>query len=303
MYSTFRQLRLFLAFSDSLSVTAAARSCHVTQPTASMQLKELADTVGMPLYEQVGKRMYLTAAGRSLARTARRMFDEWSAFEQDIDAMKGVTRGSLRLSVVSTAKYFVPRLLGGFCAAHPDIDVALEVLNRDGVVQRLRDNLDDLYIMSMPPDELQLERHAFLANPLEVVAPASHPLVGRPHTSLADLIGTRFILREKGSGTRLAGDEHFSRLGFVPDVRLELGSNEAIKQAVAAGLGVAVLSRHALSPRPEDEQLAILRIDGFPIHASWWTMYPKGKRLSPIACAFLEHIEKSSDRRAAFPAE
>lgn len=295
MHATFRQLRLFLAFSESLSVTAAARSCHVTQPTASMQLKELANTVGMPLYEQVGKRLYLTAAGRSLARTARAMVDEWSAFEQDIDAMNGVTRGSLRLSIVSTAKYFVPRLLGSFCAAHPDIDVALEVLNRDGVVRRLRDNLDDLYIMSMPPDEVQLERHAFLANPLEVIACASHPLVGRNDITLADLRGMRFILREKGSGTRRAGDQHFARLGFVPDVRLELGSNEAIKQAVAAGLGLALLSRHTLSSSPEDEQLAILRIEGFPIHASWWTLYPKGKRLSPIARAFLAHIENSPD--------
>lgn len=295
MHATFRQLRLFLAFSESMSVTAAARACHVTQPTASMQLKELADAIGMPLHEQVGKRLFLTAAGQSLARTARAMADEWAAFEQDIDAMKGMTRGSLRLSVVSTAKYFVPRLLGSFCAAHPDIDVALEVLNRDGVVRRLRDNLDDLYIMSMPPDELQLERHDFLANPLEVIAPASHPLVGRRDTTLAHLAGNRFILREKGSGTRLACDRHFASLGFVPDVRLELGSNEAIKQAVAAGLGLAVLSRHALAPRPEDEGLALLAVDGFPVHASWWTLYPKGKRLSPIAAAFLAHIDSQAD--------
>jgi DNA-binding transcriptional LysR family regulator len=297
MHATFRQLRLFLAFTESMSVTAAARACHVTQPTASMQLKELADAIGMSLHEQVGKRLFLTAAGESLARTARAMVDEWAAFEQDIDAMRGMTRGSLRLSVVSTAKYFVPRLLGSFCAAHPDIDVALEVLNRDGVVRRLRDNLDDLYIMSMPPDELQLERHDFLANPLEVIAPASHPFVGRRNTSLVDLRDTRFILREKGSGTRLACDGHFATLGFVPDVRLELGSNEAIKQAVAAGLGLAVLSRHALASRPEEEGLAVLSIGGFPVHASWWTLYPKGKRLSPIALAFLEHIEKSSSTR------
>lgn len=291
MSATFRQLRLFLAFAEHLSVTAAARACHVTQPTASMQLRELADAVGMPLYEQVGKRLFLTAAGEALARTARAMTDEWTAFEQHIDAVKGVTRGRLRVSVVSTAKYFVPRLLGTFCAAFPEIDIALEVLNRDGVVRRLRDNLDDLYIMSMPPDDLELERHAFLSNPLDVIAAASHPLVGRQRISLDELASMRFILREKGSGTRLACDQHFRSLRFKPDVRMELGSNEAIKQAVAASLGVAVISRHALADRPEDENVAVLDVEGFPVQSNWWTLYRKGKKLSPVARAFLAHLD------------
>lgn len=291
MNATFRQLRLFLAFAEHLSVTAAARACHVTQPTASMQLRELADAVGMPLYEQVGKRLFLTAAGEALARTARAMTDEWTAFEQHIDAVKGVTRGRLRVSVVSTAKYFVPRLLGTFCSAFPEIDIALEVLNRDGVVRRLRDNLDDLYIMSMPPDDLELERHAFLSNPLDVIAAASHPLAGRQRISLDELASMRFILREKGSGTRLACDRHFRSLRFKPDVRMELGSNEAIKQAVAASLGVAVISRHALADRPEDENVAVLDVEGFPVQSNWWTLYRKGKKLSPVARAFLAHLD------------
>ena len=129
MNATFRQLRLFLSFAEHLSVTAAARACHVTQPTASMQLRELADGIGMPLYEQVGKRLYLTAAGEALARTARTMLDEWTAFEQHIDAVKGVTRGRLRVSVVSTAKYFVPRLLGSFCAAFPEGGFCFQICN------------------------------------------------------------------------------------------------------------------------------------------------------------------------------
>lgn len=291
MNATFRQLRLFLAFAEHLSVTAAARACHVTQPTASMQLRELADAVGMPLYEQVGKRLFLTAAGEALARTARAMTDEWTAFEQHIDAVKGVTRGRLRVSVVSTAKYFVPRLLGTFCSAFPEIDIALEVLNRDGVVRRLRDNLDDLYIMSMPPDDLELERHAFLSNPLDVIAAASHPLAGRQRISLDELASMRFILREKGSGTRLACDQHFRSLRFKPDVRMELGSNEAIKQAVAASLGVAVISRHALADKPEDENVAVLDVEGFPVQSNWWTLYRKGKKLSPVARAFLAHLD------------
>lgn len=291
MHATFRQLRLFLAFAEHLSVTAAARACHVTQPTASMQLRELADAIGMPLYEQVGKRLYLTAAGEALARTARAMLDEWSAFEQHIDAVKGVTRGRLKVSVVSTAKYFVPRLLGSFCAAFPEIDVALEVLNRDGVLRRLRDNLDDLYIMSMPPEDLELERHAFLANPLDLIASSSHPLVGRQRISLDELASMRFILREKGSGTRLASDRHFRSLRFRPDVRMELGSNEAVKQAVAASLGLGVVSRHALGDTPEDAQIAVLDVEGFPVQSNWWTLYRKGKKLSPVALAFLAHLE------------
>jgi len=294
MNATFRQLRLFLAFSEHLSVTAAARACHVTQPTASMQLRELAEGVGMPLYEQVGKRLYLTPAGEALARTARAMMDEWSAFEQHMDGIKGMTRGRLRLSVVSTAKYFVPRLLGSFCAALPDIDVALEVLNR---VRRLRDNLDDLYIMSMPPEDLDLERHAFLSNPLEIVARAGHPLAGRRHLPLAELAPLRFILRERGSGTRLAGDRHFASLGFRPDVRMELGGNEAIKQAVAAGLGLGVVSRHALAGQPGEEGLAVLDVEGFPVQSNWWTLYRKGKKLTPVAAAFLAHLGQFGDKR------
>lgn len=290
MNATFRQLRLFLAFAEHLSVTQAARACHVTQPTASMQLRELAAGVGMPLYEQVGKRLYLTPAGEALARTARAMLDEWTAFEQQVDGIKGMTRGRLRLSVVSTAKYFVPRLLGSFCAAYPDIDVALEVLNRDGVLRRLRDNLDDLYIMSMPPEDLELERHAFLPNPLEIIAMAGHPLAGRPRLALAQLAPLRFILREKGSGTRLACDRHFGALGFRPDVRMELGSNEAIKQAAAAGLGLGVVSRHALAEPAAGEGLAVLDVEGFPVQSSWWTLYRKGKKLSPVAGAFLQHL-------------
>jgi DNA-binding transcriptional LysR family regulator len=296
MNATFRQLRLFLSFAKHMSVTAAARECHVTQPTASMQLKELTDGVGMPLYEQVGKQLYLTAAGEALATTARAMMDEWAAFEQHVDAIKGMTRGRLRLAVVSTAKYFVPRLLGTFCASYPDIDISLEVLNRDGVVRRLRDNLDDLYIMSMPPDDIELERRAFLANPLEVIAMESHPLAGREQIPLAELAPMRFILREKGSGTRLACDDFFSRVRFEPNVRMELGSNEAIKQAVAAGLGLAIISRHAMAAKLADEHLAVLSVEGFPLQSSWWTLYRKGKRLSPVATAFLHHLEHAAQK-------
>jgi DNA-binding transcriptional LysR family regulator len=290
MNITFKQLRLFLALADTGSVSAAARACHVTQPTASMQLKEVSDAVGVPLYEVISRRVHLTDAGRELALTARSMVDTWAVFEQGIDATKGLTRGKLRVAVVSTAKYFVPHLLGSFCAQYPDIDISLEVLNRDGVVQRLRDHQDDLYIMSMPPKDIDLEDQVVMPNPLVLIAAETHPLARRRRLELSDLARLRFILRERGSGTRMATDAHFKRLRFKPDLRLELGSNEAIKEAVAANLGVSVISSHALHGRAAEQGLAVLRVAAFPIESQWHVVWRKGQQLSPVARVFLDHL-------------
>ena len=290
MHVTFRQLRLFLALADTGSVSAAARAMHVTQPTASMQLREVADAVGLPLYEVVARRVHLTDAGRELARTARAMVGEWEGFAQQVDATKGLERGRLKVAVVSTAEYFVPRLLGTFCDRHPSIEISLEVQNRDGVVARLRDNLDDLYVMSMPPADVAIEDRVLMPNPLVVIAPASHPLASRANAGLRDLRDARFILREPGSGTRMATDAHFRAAGFSPNLRLELGSNEAIKEAVAGNLGVAVVSVHALQARMPARGVTVLRVRGFPIRSQWHVVHPKGKRLSPIAEVFREHL-------------
>ena len=290
MTISFRQMRLFLALADTGSVTAAARACHVTQPTASMQLREITDTVGVPLYEVISRRVHLTDAGHDLARTVRSISDEWDAFEQRIDGVKGLARGRLKVAVVSTAKYFVPRLLGTFCARHREIDIALEVLNRDGVLARLRDNLDDLCIMSMPPTDIEIEDQVFMPNPLVVIAASAHPLAARRKLLLADLGRSRFILRERGSGTRMAVDAHFKRHGFKPDVRLELGSNEAIREAVAANLGVSVVSRHALQAKAADYGVAVLKVAGFPVESNWHVVHRKGKQLSPIARVFQAHL-------------
>ncbi len=286
MKATFRQLKLFLALADSGSVSGAARILHVTQPTASMQLRELSDSIGLPLFEVIARRVHLTEAGRELARVARVMAAEWDAFEQYVDGLNGLTRGKLKVAVVSTAKYFIPRLLGTFCARYPEIEVALEVLNRDGVVRRLEANLDDLCIMSRPPTDMDIRDDIFLPNPLMLVASASHRFVGQGGLGLQDLRGERFILREQGSGTRMATDAHFRRQTFRPDIRLELGSNEAIKQSVAGGLGLAVISAHALGERPDQEGVVPLGIAGFPIESNWHIVHRGGARLSPIAAAF-----------------
>ena len=290
MNITFRQLRLFLALAETGSVSGAARAMHVTQPTASMQLREVTEAVGLPLFEVIGRRVHLTDAGRDLAATARAIVDTWESFGQRINAMHGLTRGRLRVAVVSTAKYFVPRLLGSFCAQYPDIEISLEVLNRDGVVQRLRDNLDDLYVMSMPPADLDLEDHVFLTNPLVLIAWQGHRLAKRRRIPLADLGGERFVLRERGSGTRLATDRFFAAQGFEAPTRLELGSNEAIKEAVAGRLGIAVVSQHALRSSELETDLCVLAVQGMPIPSQWHVVYPRAKQLSPIAQVFRAHL-------------
>ncbi len=296
MHSTFRQLRLFLALADERSVSRAAHACHVTQPTASMQLKELSLGVGLSLYEVIGKQVHLTAAGEELAKTARAMLGEWQAFSHYVDGIKGLERGQLRLAVVSTAKYFVPRMLGEFCTNHPEIDIALEVLNRDGVVTLLRENRVDLAVMSTPPTDLDVEREHFMANPLVAIAPIRDPLVARQDLAIEELAKNNFILREPGSGTRMAIDRFFDQSRIKPRVRLELGSNEAIKQAVAGGLGLSILSRHALSPDPATEGLAILDLVGFPILSNWYIVHLTGKRLSPIATVFKNHLQATAAR-------
>ncbi len=299
MNITFRQLRLFLALADTGSVSAAARAVHVTQPTASTQLRDISDSVGVPLYELVGKKLYLTEVGQELAATARAISQSWDMFEQQVDGIKGLTRGRLKIAVVSTAKYFMPRLLGAFCQRFPAIDVALEELNRDGVVQRLRENRDDLYIMSMPPADLDLVSEVLMPNPIVVILPASDPLCRRASLQLGQLAQRRFILREKGSGTRMAVDRHFRQLRFRPDVRLELGSNEAVQEAVAAGLGVGVLSRHALrSPAPESG-VQVAPVDGFPLPAHWHIVHPAGRKLSPLAQAFKVHLHAHGMQRSS----
>jgi len=299
MHITFRQMRLFLALADTGSVSAAARALHVTQPTASMQLREITESVGLPLYDVIGRKVFLTDAGRQLAQTARAIAGEWERFGQQVSAMKGLTSGRLSVALVSTAKYFVPRLLGGFCEQHPSIDIALEVLNRDGVVQRLRENRDDLYIMSMPPADMDLEDSVFMPNPLLLVAPPGHPLARRRGLPLHQLAGERFILREQGSGTRMATDQLFRELDFRPRLRLEMGSNEAIRQSVAGGLGVAVLSAHALGEGVAGDAVAVLDVQGFPVHSQWHVVCPKGKRLSPIANVFREHLLKGAAQEPA----
>jgi DNA-binding transcriptional LysR family regulator len=294
MNSTFRQLRLFLALADEGSVSRAAQLCHVTQPTASMQLKELSLSVGLPLYEVIGKKVHLTEAGRELAQTARTMLGEWSTFAQKIDRMKGLSRGQLRVAVVSTAKYFIPRMLGQFCQTYPEIDITFEVLNRTGVVDLLRENKLDLAVMSVPPSDLDVETDLFMHNPLIALCPKGHDLAQKKRVSLKQFTAQPLIMREVGSGTRMVADRFFTEQGVTPRIKLTLGSNEAIKQAVAGGLGCAILSQHSFVSERIERDIAIIPVEGFPLPSQWFIVYGRGKKLSPIADIFRTYLREAA---------
>ncbi len=290
MNVSFKQLKLFLALAETGSVTGAARVMHITQPTASMQLKDLSTAIGLPLFEIIAKKVYLSGIGNELAETSRRMTVEWEAFEQHVSSIKGYTKGSLKIAVVSTAKYFIPKILGSFCEKYPEIDISLEVLNRDGIIKRLEQNMDDIYIMSMPPLNIEIEDEIFMPNPLVIIAAKNHPLSNQKNLDLHQLKNERFILRELGSGTRMASTIQFKKKKFVPNIRLELGSNESIKQAVAAGLGIGLVSIHALNDYQGFDDIAILNIEDFPIHSNWHIVRSVGKKLTPIAKIFHDHL-------------
>jgi DNA-binding transcriptional LysR family regulator len=194
---------------------------------------------------------------------------------------------------VSTAKYFMPRLIGQFCKKYPDIDISLEILNRDGVLMRMRENLDDLYIMSQPPTDMDLVDDIFLHNPLVPIAAYSHPLTKKTSVPLNSFLDQRFILREKGSGTRMTIDKYFKTQKFRPDIRMELGSNEAITEAVAGGLGIGVVSKHALHGHQKEHGVAIINVTGFPIMSHWHIVHPAKKHLPPVAIAFKTHLLNS----------
>ncbi|MFA7386632.1 MAG: LysR substrate-binding domain-containing protein [Thiohalobacteraceae bacterium] len=291
--TTFRQMEIFSAIARLKSFTRAAEELHLTQPTVSMQMKKLEETVGLPLVEQIGKRIFLTGAGNALHGTCREIFDSLDRFEMLVADMKGMKKGYLRIGVVTTAKYFAPRLLGPFCQRYPGVDISLKVTNRERVLERIAENLDDVYIMGQPPENLEIHAEPFLSNPLVALAARDHPLAGKRRVRLKRFVEEPLILREPGSGTRIAFERLLKMHGFTPHIRMELGSNEAIKQAVAGGLGVAVLSKHTLALEGHASEPVILDVEHLPIARQWHAAYAKDKRLSVIAETFLEYLREA----------
>ncbi len=286
--ATLHQLKVFEAAARHGSFTRAAEELFLTQPTVSMQIKQLTKSVGLPLFEQVGKRLYLTEAGRELFATCRQIFDNIAQFEMKVADLKGLKQGQLRLAVITTAKYFVPRLLGPFCQLYPGIDISLQVTNHEGILERMSNNMDDIYIMSQVPEHLDVNYQQFLENPMVVLAPLNHPLANEKNIPIERLADEPFIMREPGSGTRRAVQRLLDEHGVTVKVKLELGSNEAIKQAIAGGLGISILSRHTLLPDTGD--LTILDVQHFPIKRSWYMVYPSGKQLSIVARTYFEYL-------------
>jgi DNA-binding transcriptional LysR family regulator len=246
--------------------------------------------VGQPLFEQLGKKIYLTAAGKTLAEACEDIESRMACLSEDLAALQGVERGSLKLAILTTVKYTVPKLLGGFCAAHPGIEVAMLVGNREKLLQRLANNEDDLYIMGQPPEQMDVVSEAFADNPLVLVAPPDHPLSGKRKIAPSRLKNEPFILREPGSGTRLTAEKFFASQGFTLKNRLEVSSNEAIKQTVAGGLGLAVLSATTVVSEIALGELVQLDVVGFPLIRRWHVVYPRGKRLSAAALAFKDWL-------------
>jgi len=290
-HSTLRQLEVFATAARLGSFTRAAEELFLTQPTVSMQIKKLTDVVGLPLFEQIGKKMYLTDAGHELHQTCGGIFEHLTQFEMVAADMKGLKAGKLRLAVVTTAKYFAPRLLGIFCKQYPGIEVSLKVSNREHVLERLAKNMDDLYILGQLPEEVDAMVQGFLENPLVVLASVNHPLANKKKITLRRIVEEPFLSREAGSGTRMATERLFSEQGLKLKIRMELGSNEAIKQAIIGGLGISVLSRHTMALDAHMGQLAVLDVQGFPINGKWYCTYPSGKQLSIVAQTFLSYLQ------------
>lgn len=255
-----------------------------------MQVKQLTKAVGMPLFDQVGKRLYLTQAGEELVKTCREVFEKLDQFEMTVADLKGLKQGRLRLAVITTAKYFVPRILGPFCKRYPGIDISLQVTNHEQILNRLSENLDDLYVMSQLPESIEVTYQPVLENPLVVLAPANHPLAEEKNISLERIAAEPFIMREPGSGTRKSVQSLFDEHKLPLKVQLDLGSNEAIKQAIAGGLGISILSLHTLALESPGRQLTILDVEHFPLERYWYAVYPSGKQLSIVARAFLDYL-------------
>lgn len=289
---TLRQLQIFEAIVRLGSYTKAAEELFLTQPTVSMQVKKLTETVGLPLFEQVERKTRPTEVGEELYRVCKGMFDTLRNLESSIASYKGLKRGRLRLGVITTAKYFAPEILGGFCNEYPEIDVSLKVTNRNRVLERISQGEDDLYVLGQAPKEADVVSISFAPNPMVVVASKDHPLTRERNISLERLAEEPLILREPGSGIRDITMRLFREKNLQPKVRMELGSNEAIKHAVVGGLGVSLLSLHTFSLEGATGPVDILDVEGFPVQRQWYLVYPRERELSLIGRTFLEFAQQ-----------
>ncbi len=300
MHITIRQLQVFDAVARHLSYTRAAEELHLTQPAVSMQIKQLEGSVGLSLFEQIGKRIYLTQAGDAMLRHARSIMQNLSAAEEEMDELKGVDSGRLKVAIASTVNYFATQLLAVFAREHPTVEISLDVTNREALLSRLEANIPDLVLMGKPPADLDLIAEPFMDNPLIMIAPPDHPLAGKKKIRLAELEGEDFVVREPGSGTRVAMERFFAEQGFVHQKGMELMGNEAVKQGVEAGLGLAVVSIHTVEQELTLNRLVPLHVHGLPIMRRWYVAHRRGKKLSATARSFRDFVLRAgADARLA----
>jgi DNA-binding transcriptional LysR family regulator len=291
---TLRQLEVFEAVAQHLSYSRASESLHLTQPAVSIQIKQLEEAVGMPLFEQLGKKIYLTEAGHELLRYSRNIVKQLEEAETVFEEMKGMQRGKLAISVASTAGYFMPFVLAQFNKRFPEVSITLNVSNREVLLQELAQNAMDFAIMGRPPDGHGLDFTSFLENPLVVIAPPDHPLAQERHIPLSRIQQETFIAREQGSGTRSAAERFFAAHGIKMKTGTEMSKNESIKQAVQAGMGLSILSLNTVMLELEAKRLAVLDVEAFPIQRHWYLVHRTGKRLPGVAQAFKEFILKEA---------
>ena len=286
LHLTFRQLSVFEAVARHLSFSRAAHELHLTQPAVSMQVKQLEENVGTALFEQLGKKIYLTEAGHELAHYSRMIAQQLNEVEAVLSELKGLKRGKLKISVASTANYFAPQLLATFTQRFPTVTVSLNVTNRQALLQQLANNEMDMAIMGQPPEGLDLVAESFMENPLVVIAPINHMLARKKAIPLARLEQETFLIREEGSGTRIVMKRFFDAHSIQLHTGMEMSSTEAIKQAVQAGLGLGVVSLHTVELELEARRLKVLDVKDFPIRRHWYIVHRKDKRLTASALAF-----------------
>ncbi len=290
MHVTLRQMKVFEAVARHLSYTRASEELFLTQPAVSMQIKQLEENVGLPLFEQLGKQLHLTEAGREILACSRAISRQLKEAEEIIEDLKGIRRGKLRIAVASTAGYFATRLLAAFAREYEGVTIHLDITNRENLLRQLAENEADLAVMGQPPEALDLDAEAFMDNPLVVIAAPDHPLAGKKRIALKRLESEVFVVRERGSGTRSAMERFFAHKEVKLHTGMEMTSNEAIKQAVQAGLGLGLVSVHTLELELQAGRLVVLSVAGFPIERRWFLVHRKGKRLSPVSRVFRDFV-------------
>ncbi len=295
-HGTLPQLSVFDAVIRRGNFTRAGEDLFMAQPTVSIQLKKLSETIGLPLVEQIGRHAHATEAGKYVGEACARIFGALSDLENQLDNLRQVKGGRLRLAVGTAGKYFAPRLLAEFARKYPGVELSLQIHHRETLLERIAANADDLYIFANPPDCDDMVKQAILPNPMAVFARVDHPLARAGHIPFERLAQEPFIIREPGSGTRMSVQRLFAERGLTPKVCMELCTNEAIKQAIIAGLGISILSRHTLGLDTEQPQLTTLDVAGFPTGGNWHLVYPLGKQLSPVAMAFVELVREEAKK-------